>query len=395
MNTREAIAWFKRTFGSRIVSGVRGTPFSIDLVCAIANQETGYIWSPLVAKGLSESDVLRLCVGDTLDADKGRSVFPRTKADLLSAPHGAQMFQIAREACVEMARVTPGYGFVMNNPNKFCHGFGIFQYDIQFFRNNPDFFLEKRWQDFSACLAQLLTELKEALARQHWTDKTKLSYDEQVFVAIAYNRGSANPRFGFKQGHKSDDGRYYGENINEYMGIAQGIALDGAVPAVVTAPPVPAPPAPTPVVTSFKKIGAAFEVNVPHTDLRLRSEPVIPAGDENANVIARLPDGLVVQRLSPKKVGQFMHVEVILDGKYLTGWVSATCLVRVERAKPISTTRRYVPGESGRWGRPRRGHLWCELPESRCREGEEKLCPPRGEKQLRESAPRQRQKRVR
>ncbi|MGZ5006118.1 MAG: SH3 domain-containing protein, partial [Chthoniobacterales bacterium] len=204
MNTRDAIAWFKKTFGSRIAAGIQDTPFGIDLVVAIATQETCYIWSPLVEKGLSEKDVLRLCVGDTLDADKGRGVFPRTKDELLSAKRGAQMFAIARDACVEMAKVTPGYGFVFNNPNKFCHGFGIFQYDIQFFRNNPDFFLQRRWEDFGACLAQLVTELKEALARQGWSAKDSLTDDEQVFVAIAYNKGTANPSLGFKQGHKSD-----------------------------------------------------------------------------------------------------------------------------------------------------------------------------------------------
>ncbi len=88
MSTREAIAWFKRTFHSRIAAGLEGTPFGIDLVVAIATQETCYIWSPLVRKGLAENDVLRLCVGDTLDADKGRRAFPRTKADLLAARAG-------------------------------------------------------------------------------------------------------------------------------------------------------------------------------------------------------------------------------------------------------------------------------------------------------------------
>ena len=335
MKTEDAIAWFKKTFYSRIAAGVQGTPFDIDLVVAIATQETSYIWSPLVEKGLGEKDVLRLCVGDTLDADKGRNAFPRTKDDLLSAPRGAQMFQIARAALLEMAKVTPGYGFALNNQNKFCHGFGIFQYDIQFFRTNPDFFLRQRWEDFSACLAQLLVELKQALGRQGWSGKTTLTDDEQIFVAIAYNKGTANPSLGFKQGHKSDDGRYYGENISDYLRIAQGIAVTGKE-AVAS---VNAPSAPKPAVT-FKKIGVAFEVSVPKTDLRLRSEPSIPPDDENVNVVARLPSGLIVQRLSAKKVGKFMQIEAILDGAYYSGWAAASCLKPVKRAAPASRTRK-------------------------------------------------------
>ncbi len=336
MNTRDAIAWFKKTFFGRIAAGLEGTPFSIDLVAAIATQETCYIWSPLVAKGMSEADVLRLCVGDTLDADKGRNAFPRTKAELLAAPRGAEMFAIAREALVAMAKVTPGYGFALNNENKFCHGFGIFQYDIQFFKTNPAWFLERRWTDFGACLAQLVVELKEALGRQHWTDKTTLTDDEQVFVAIAYNKGTANPALGFRQGHESD-GRFYGENINEYLRIAQSVAVAGetaraVAPALGTAP-LAAP-------TMFEKIRPVFEVHVQESALRLRSEPRIAKGDPSSNVIARLPAGQLVQRLSAKKTGEFMEVETNLNGAYYRGWASATFLRRVKRAKAVKPAKK-------------------------------------------------------
>lgn len=329
MSNRDAIAWFKRTFHGRIASGVNGTPFSVDLVVAIATQETSYIWWPLVQKGLAEKDVLRLCVGDTLDCDKGRNVFPRDKKDLLGATRGAEMFAVARQACEEMAKTTPGYGFVFKRPDKFCHGFGVFQYDIQFFRNNPEFFLERRWEDFGACLAQLLIELKEALARQGWCDKTALTDDEQVFVAIAYNKGMAKLSLGFKQGHQSDDGRYYGENINEYLRIAQSVAVIGeAVAAMMPAPGL----APLAAPTMFKSIRPVFEVHVKETALRLRSDPSIPKDDANANVVARLPAGQLVQRLSPKKVGGFVEVETNLNGAYFRGWASTTCLTRVKRA---------------------------------------------------------------
>ena len=52
MKTQDAIAWFKRTFGNRIAAGLRGTPFSVDLVTAIATQETCYIWSSAGGQGI-------------------------------------------------------------------------------------------------------------------------------------------------------------------------------------------------------------------------------------------------------------------------------------------------------------------------------------------------------
>ncbi|HEV3410292.1 MAG TPA: hypothetical protein VG095_08350 [Chthoniobacterales bacterium] len=332
MNYRDAIAWFKRTFHTRIMAGLDGTPFSVDLVVAIATQETSYIWWPLVDNGLSEADVLRLCVGDTLDADKGRRAFPRTREDLLAAPRGEEMFAIAREVLVELARQRDDLNFVFKRPEKFCHGFGIFQYDLQFYRKNPDFFLRRQWQDFDACLELLVIELNEALARQGWTDKRTLTDEEQVYVAIAYNKGVAKLSLGFKQGHQACDGRFYGENINEYLRISQSVGVIGEAPRAIMpgrgAAPLPAP-------TMFKKIGVVFEVVVQESALRLRSEPRIPKDDPAGNVIARLPAGQLVQRLSPKLVGEFMEVETSLNGAYYRGWASSTCLRRVKRAKVV------------------------------------------------------------
>jgi peptidoglycan hydrolase-like protein with peptidoglycan-binding domain len=228
MKTKEAIQWFKNTFNEHLEAAVAGTPFSVDMLAAIAHQETGYIWGPLVDKKLSTGKVLALCVGDTLDADKGRTAFPKTKSDLLAAPRGDKMFAIARQALMEMAQYTSSYSGAVKNPNKFCHGFGIFQYDLQFFKKDPAFFLRKKWKDFAACAAKCVEELKDALKRQGWTNKTTLSDTEKVYVAIAYNKGRANPALGFKQGYKSksEDGRgtYYGENIFEFLRIARSIS---------------------------------------------------------------------------------------------------------------------------------------------------------------------------
>ena len=88
MKTEEAIQWFKNTFNKHLEAAVVGTPFSVDMLRAIGQQETGYIGAPLVDKKLSTKKILALCIGDTLDADGSRDAFPKTKSDLLAATQG-------------------------------------------------------------------------------------------------------------------------------------------------------------------------------------------------------------------------------------------------------------------------------------------------------------------
>ena len=94
--------WFKENFHTPIEATIAGTPFTLDLLVAIACQETGHIWSVLRKKPLMLDQILALCVGDTLDAPN-RSAFPKTKAALLAQPRGAEMFRIARKALEDMA----------------------------------------------------------------------------------------------------------------------------------------------------------------------------------------------------------------------------------------------------------------------------------------------------
>ena len=229
----DAMAWFKGQFATRIQAGIAGTPFSLDMLTAIAVQETFEIWGNLY-KTVPVDEILKVCVGDTLDAPN-RSAFPKNKAALLAAPNGAAMFAVARQALESLKPYNPTYKKIANaNPNKFCHGYGIFQYDIQFFKTNPDYFLQKKWYNFDDCLAQCVTELKAALKRAYPGGKTTLNDQEMVFVAIAYNRGSVNFAKGFKQGFKDSSGKFYGEYMNEYMQLAKTIpaaAPAGAAPA--------------------------------------------------------------------------------------------------------------------------------------------------------------------
>src|SRR6185369_5930832 len=123
MPNAEDIRWFKQQFASRIDAAVSGTPFDVDMLTAFACQETGEIWPVLRRAGLSVDQILKLCVGDTLDRKK---TFPRDRAHLESRPGGKEMFESAHAALVEMAKYITGYAQVAKNANKFCKGFGIF-----------------------------------------------------------------------------------------------------------------------------------------------------------------------------------------------------------------------------------------------------------------------------
>jgi Bacterial SH3 domain len=219
----KAISWFKAQFRSAIKDEILGTPFSLDMLTAIALQETYYVWGNIY-QDLSVEEVLKVCVGDTLDAPN-RSAFPKNKAALLSVENGDEMFEIARDALASVANHIPAYRSVFQgSPNKFCHGFGIFQYDIQFFRTDTNFFLQKRWYMFDNCLKHCVKELKAALRRAYGADKSTLSDEEKVYVAIAYNKGSVNTSGGFKQGYRDDSGKFYGEYIWEYLQLSKSVS---------------------------------------------------------------------------------------------------------------------------------------------------------------------------
>ena len=332
MTTRESIQWFKQTFRTQLQNATQQTPYSIDLLCALAYQETGYIWSSMAGK-LSLDEIALLSVGDTLDTPN-RKAFPKNKQALLNAPNGAAMFAIAREQLVKMAKHVKGYSGAVANPNKFCHGFGIFQYDLQHYLTNPTYFLEKKWSDVDTCFSHCIEELNAAKARQGWRSKTALTDEEKVFVAIAYNKGSANLSKGFKQGFKSADGKFYGENIFEYLRLSQSIPATTDTDSVVTPTPFAPLPAPTPVL-SDKKI---YRVKVTSNQLNLRSEPKVPRDNPGSNVKTKLPNGHLVSWLSGKTTDKFLEVETSLNGAYFKGYVAQEFLelVKDNTAIPVS-----------------------------------------------------------
>lgn len=219
----DGMRWFKHNFRPEADSALGVTPYSLDFLTAIAVQETFEVWSRLFPT-LLPAQVLQFCVGDTLDAPD-RSVFPKTKAELVAEPDGQALFEVAREALESMAKYVPSYSSTTNNPEKFCHAFGIFQHDIQFCKAHPAFFLERQWHNFDACLDKAVMELDEAKRRAYGKGKDHLTDEEMVYVAIAYNQGHVATGRGFKQGYfDRDSGKYYGELIAGYLALAHSVS---------------------------------------------------------------------------------------------------------------------------------------------------------------------------
>ena len=315
------VLWFKTQFQADIETALVNTPLTVDFITAIACQETGELWSILRTKPLSTAQVLALCVGDTLDFDKGRRAFPRTQADLLAEPLGAEMFGIARQALVDIAVHVPAYAAAARKPHKFCHGFGLFQLDLQFFRVDPHYFLQRDYEHFDRALAKCVTELKRALKKLGFDKRASLSDLELAAVGIAYNTGSYKPNKGLKQGHFNGT-KFYGEAIFDFIRLAHTVALPGIAPALK---PPEAGRALVPPPCSVTAAGAFFKVDTKESMLRLRSEPRISRPPQ-ANVVAHMPDGHPVRAVTGKAVGTFLEVETSLAGALLRGFASTKFL---------------------------------------------------------------------
>jgi hypothetical protein len=231
MPNADDIAWFKGQFQRELEAALAGTPFDVDMLVAIACQETGHIWSRLRKKSFTRAQILALCVGDTIDfrgPGRGRQAFPKTKAALIAKPNGQEMFDIARKALVDMAPHVPGFEGAVANPNKFCHGFGLFQRDLQFFLPDPNYFLGRKYENFEDTLAQCLDELRRGVTKLGFEKRTSLTDFEFACVAIVYNTGGFKPSKGLKQGHFNGS-RFYGEEVFDFIRLSRGVSTPSGV----------------------------------------------------------------------------------------------------------------------------------------------------------------------
>jgi hypothetical protein len=224
---QDGMIWMNKTFGAQIDVGVKNTPISKNLVIAIGIQETFYIWAKMYKTSTPE-EVLGVCVGDTIDFPGRKTAWPKNRAELEKASNGKTMFKVARAALERIAKINSGYKAMVKKPDKFCHGFGMFQYDIQFFKEDPAYFLESQWATWDGTFKRGMSELRSAVVGLYGPGKTNLSHDESVFVAIAYNRGVKGTKKDmttkrFKQGHQDNNGVFYGEHIDQYLKAMKGL----------------------------------------------------------------------------------------------------------------------------------------------------------------------------
>lgn len=329
MTTREGITWFKTQFLKKLVAATDNTVFSPDFLVAVACQETGYIWQILRKKpGMTADRILELAVGDTID--KRPKAFPRTLSELLELPsgkprpNGKAMFDIAHQSLVDMAAATriKDYVAAAKNPRKICHGFGIFQYDLQAFFGDPDYFLQRRWCQFDASLEKCMAELKVKLKRIGYDKKSTLTDEEMVHVGIAYNTGGFDPRKGLRQGHQDDDGKFYGEQVYEYLRLSQTVGIPGH-PAAIAAP-----------ADGRAAVRPATPVSGAGTAMRAATYssmlPVRVARGARSPTVASIPDGHTVHRLSGARGGT-AEIEASLHGAHIRGFVDSDLLARPSR----------------------------------------------------------------
>lgn len=336
MATKDDIAWFKANFLDEMAAAVKGTLLTVDFLTALACQESGEIW-PIARKKIADiSKVMALCVGDTLD---GRGAFPKTLQELLNAPNGQAMFDMGRKALEEMAAVVGGeYKEMAKMPKKYCHGFGVYQVDIQHFLKEPQYFLTRQWETFDGSLKRAISVLQFALKKRGFQNTTSLSDFDLATVGIVYNTGGYKGSQGLEQGFKPDGGKHYGQALFELIRLAHTVPNPGAAEPLLATPPAGEAliAAPSPVTQD----GLPMKVAITEGMLRVRSEPVI-SDPPQANVVAHLPDGHPVRALDGPKKG-FFEIETSLKGALIQGFASKKFLVdgapnqKIEVTKPAT-----------------------------------------------------------
>ena len=336
MATKDDIAWFKANFFEPMAAAIRDTPLTVDFLTALACQESGEIW-PIARKKITPVDkVMALCVGDTLD---GRGAFPKTRQELLDAPNGQAMFDLGRKALEEMAAVVGGaYKEMVKKPHKYCHGYGVYQVDIQHFLKEPDYFLTRQWASFDGSLKRAMGVLKFALNKRGFQGAASLSDFDLATVGIVYNTGGYKESRGLEQGFQPEGGKHYGQALFDLIRLAHTVPNPGAAQPLLTTPPAGEAliAAPSSVTTD----GVAMKVAITEGMLRVRSEPLI-SDPPQANVLAHLPDGHPVRAVAGPTKG-FFEIETSLNGALIHGFASRKFLIdgapgqRIDVVRPAS-----------------------------------------------------------
>ena len=160
--SHQFVQWIKTNYGQQIGDVLADSPFTLDVACAIACQETGIYLRPFTQK-MPADDALARCVFDASgDADgTSRGAFPQ-KTAVFRAAYGDEFTNMLIDEA-NKTRALRGLGAA-----KWVYkGYGVFQYDLQAVKTDEAFFREKQWGRFDECLKRLLAVLMRKYAATH------------------------------------------------------------------------------------------------------------------------------------------------------------------------------------------------------------------------------------
>jgi hypothetical protein len=157
---KTAANWLRQNFEEQIKEQVYNLPWSVELVCAIFCQETAY----KVLKWINNYHpltILQRCVFDASGDFPGtvRFAFPKNKIEF-EKKYGAEVtktliYEGNKQRAMPQWDAPKGY----SEADYLYKGYGIFQYDLQNIETDPEFFLFKKWYNFSDCMQRLVNEL--------------------------------------------------------------------------------------------------------------------------------------------------------------------------------------------------------------------------------------------
>ena len=150
--------WLELHYSAQCEAATQDTPFTKELLYAIACQETAiyfYDWS----KDHTPDEVLGRCVFDASgDVNGTRRAFPKNTAAFIEK-YGQEIANMLIEEA-NKTRAMRGFG-----PKQWVYaGYGLFQYDIQAILTDEAFFLQKQWYQMDHCLEKVMKELKSKWA---------------------------------------------------------------------------------------------------------------------------------------------------------------------------------------------------------------------------------------
>ena len=153
--------WLEINFSTQIQKAIKDTPFTENLIYAIALQETAYKWH-LWIDDYIPSIILERCVFDASGdmAETSRSAFPQNLASFRAKYDEEFISMLIEEG--NLQRAMPQVGNSNGWKPSFTllyKGYGIFQYDLQAVVTDESFFREKKWYSFEDCLDRCLKEL--------------------------------------------------------------------------------------------------------------------------------------------------------------------------------------------------------------------------------------------